>query len=1775
LLKPELKITFAPNPTILYATACYLFSCCAACSHLFMNNAQFSYMNKFFTLFVLSLISTNLFAQTSITSSGASENFDAMGIGTTLPVNWKLSAPGKSGAVAWSDAGNVTSTIQQASSGTPTTGESYNWGTSGGSDRAVGFMNSGSYLPGNIILAHFTNTTGRILTSITVSFQVERYRINTSPAAVIPMYSTDGSNWTVSNDGSINTGVITTAASAYIFANPTSITRTFTVSGLSIANNGNFYLSWLFSNSDPANSQGLGLDNVSLSVPFLTANLGDNLVDANASGTANPSETIIYRDTIKNIGSADATGVTLTNPAPTGTTYTANSLSTSALARDDSYSFNTGTSTGNVLDNDYGLKDGVTSLTVVSPGTKATAQGGSVTIASDGSFSYTPALAFTGTDQFTYIATTGVAGLPNNDAVVTIMVSSNLAFTTTPVNPTCNGGSNGTITVNASGGTAPYQYSLNSGAYSTTNPLTGLTAGSYTVSVKDARDYTTPASTVTLTNPLAIAVSGTTTIALTYNTAMATVTYTQSNGSGSPANPWSATGLPAGVSINSATGAVTGTPSVTGTFSAVITYTDANGCTGSRNVTVTVAPNLSNDSYTAIGNTQLVADGHPAPVTPHTTSATNILTNDASNATITVTAGTFATTNGGSITIDAAGKFTYTPNVGSTTADSYTYTATSNGIPATATINFTVSNMVWYVQGGAAAGDGRSHSPRNSLPSGSLGTTGNFIYVQKETGVATSTPGGITLLASQQLIGAGTTLNVPTVTPLLTITGNTANTPTLAGTVTLANSVTVNGIDMSTTTATAITNNATTVTGINITVRNLTTTTGTGLSITGTGNTGSIAITSVTTGAAVNSINVNNFASPGTVTINGATITGTTGTAVNFASVTSASLGTTSINQTTQTALALNATPVTLTGNLTIATSAGGTGVNFGGGNASIAAGTNAFSVTNTSTGTGITATAGTIFITGSNNSISTQAGTALSIANTTIAANGLTFSNISANGAANGLNLSGVTGTGNISINGGTLTGGAGAAFNASATGVNITYAGTITQGTNLQPAVNIINTTSSRTIAFSGAITSSGTSSGINLTTNTGTTINFTGGLNLSTGSTASFTATGGGTVNVSGTNSITTTTGRGLFIENTNTGTGITFASIMSTSGQVASISTSTGTKTLGRIVTSSGTTQSLSLIDAGTVNVGSSTAPSSLQTTTNTVMVLTGTTLNIIGTTTNNLAVTATTSGIGVGIGGGTVSITGGNLNITTNTGIGFSAIQGGTLSVTGSNNTINTTAGTALNVTNTSIGASGLTFKSVSSNGGANGIILDNTGTTAGIHGGLTITGDGSNTTLGGNSSGGTISNKSGADGSLTTGLGIYLSNTRDIQLNRITINGTNQNWGLRGATVTNFTMAYSTVSGTNGTSNFYNEGSVYFTQLAGTASVSNSIIQGGFEDNFNLANSTVTLNRIVFSSVTLGGSGDASNDDLFIEASGGTTNVTIQNCTFTSAAGDLFQHNIIGTGVSDLILQNNTFSNNHPAISGGGGGVTISIGASGDLTYNITGNSFKDSKGTALLVAKAFGGLPGDGTVVGKIENNTIGVTGVSNSGSREGSGIQVSVLGKGLHTSVIKGNTIKGYNNYGILVQAGGSATSVTGLSAHDAALNVTIQANIIADPGTLGSFDMNGIHLNAGTNSPDAYQICLDIGSSTDASLRNTITGSGRNVTASTGTDFRLRQRILSTVKMPGYTSTNNDDAAVVNYIKNRNNNTASTTGLASNNVSGGAPGFTNTPGGAACAQ
>lgn len=205
-----------------------------------------------------------LHAQVAITALNVAttENFNSIGTSSaaSLPSGWRMTAAADL-SVSWGDATNVTTLTAAASSGSPTAGGRYNWGQTA-TDRSIGFMTSSGYASPNSILADVRNATAFTIDSVTLSFDYERYRINTAAASVVFQYSTDGSNWISATAG--DSGAFSTSASSYGFTTPVSTTsRTVTLSSLNLASGSDLYFRWNF-NTTGSNSQGIGLDNFSL-----------------------------------------------------------------------------------------------------------------------------------------------------------------------------------------------------------------------------------------------------------------------------------------------------------------------------------------------------------------------------------------------------------------------------------------------------------------------------------------------------------------------------------------------------------------------------------------------------------------------------------------------------------------------------------------------------------------------------------------------------------------------------------------------------------------------------------------------------------------------------------------------------------------------------------------------------------------------------------------------------------------------------------------------------------------------------------------------------------------------------------------------------------------------------------------------------------------------------------------------------------------------------------------------------------------------------------------------------------------------------------------------------------------------------------------------------------------------------------------------------------------------------------------------------------------------
>lgn len=647
----------------------------------------------------------------------------------------------------------------------------------------------------------------------------------------------------------------------------------------------------------------------------------------------------------------------------------------------------------------------------------------------------------------------------------------------------------------------------------------------------------------------------------------------------------------------------------------------------------------------------------------------------------------------------------------------------------------------------------------------------------------------------------------------------------------------------------------------------------------------------------------------------------------------------------------------------------------------------------------------------------------------------------------------------------------------------------------------------------------------------------------------------ASTGGTINIGGTgSSITARTA--LDITSTSFGSGATFASITSNnfSSKAVNLDNVSGPLTIngGSISASTLFAGGVAFdVNGGSSNItyaGSITYPSpstdrvvevtgrtgGTVTFSGTIDATSGTGINVASNTGGTINFSGSTKTLNTGANtavtlssnsGATINFTGGGLDIDCTSATAFNATGGATaITVQGTGNTITSTTGTALNVANTTIGASGLTFQSISSNGGsATGIILDNTGSS----GGLTVTGTGSA------GSGGTIASKTGSNGSTTTGVGIYLNNCANISLTGMQLNDFS-NFGIRGFEVNNFTMDNCVVnhsSGKNGDDAATDEGSIYFgaenpsgiNGLTGTVNITNCLIEDGYENNFKIANLSGTLSQLTMTGCTIRDNSTASpgNNGFEIRAQG-TANITadITTSTFTGNRANGIQVTTttehtgtvdVEIGTSGVAGSGGTFTNNNI-------GVNIGHGSAGTLNFDIHRGTFNSNPGLAspININLAAGG---GGPMSGSITNNAI-----TNANSSTGPGMRIISNGtdgdgSNVLTVLVSNNNISQIANRGIEVIArDGNST-----------INAIVTNNTVSLTDALSA---DAIRVDAGATSTDVTTVNAHI--------------SGNNATTISGSfGVRVRQRFTGTTfRLQGYGGSATDMNAVQSFLSANNN-------------------------------
>lgn len=120
-----------------------------------------------------------------------------------------------------------------------------------------------------------------------------------------------------------------------------------------------------------------------------------------------------------------------------------------------------------------------------------------------GSVSYTHNADAATADSFRFDALDASSNAWVHDSVFHIRIIQNDLVVSAGISAVvlCNGGGEGQITVTVTGGTPPFQYSLNGSPFQSGNTFSNLIAGEYTVVVSDQNGFTAESGIVTLTDP--------------------------------------------------------------------------------------------------------------------------------------------------------------------------------------------------------------------------------------------------------------------------------------------------------------------------------------------------------------------------------------------------------------------------------------------------------------------------------------------------------------------------------------------------------------------------------------------------------------------------------------------------------------------------------------------------------------------------------------------------------------------------------------------------------------------------------------------------------------------------------------------------------------------------------------------------------------------------------------------------------------------------------------------------------------------------------------------------------------------------------------------------------------------------------------------------------------------------------------------------------------------------------------------------------------------------
>ena len=408
-----------------------------------------------------------------------------------------------------------------------------------------------------------------------------------------------------------------------------------------------------------------------------------------------------------------------------------------------------------------------------------------------------------------------------------------------------------------------------------------------------------------------------------------------------------------------------------------------------------------------------------------------------------------------------------------------------------------------------------------------------------------------------------------------------------------------------------------------------------------------------------------------------------------------------------------------------------------------------------------------------------------------------------------------------------------------------------------------------------------------------------------------------------------------------------------------------------------------------------------------------------------------------TGAGVSINTGTLAMSFDEISSSNAAGITLSGVSGDFDVTTG---TLDSGSATAVSIAGSPIDL-GVTLTSVSANGAANGININNT------TGSFTVAGDGGATQ---NDSGGSILN--------TVSDGISLTSTTNITLNQMLVDNTGRH-GVFGTGVVNLTVNDSIFdhigdADTEDAFSFKTESLGIDNNISGTLTLDNVDITNFHESGLHVYNETGTLTAHVIDS-NVDDNEDTANFSYGVyfelEGDAGAT-LNVDGNTFTDVESDIVRFETNSSVSNSVNILDNTSMDGggHDNFPNGGGIQVITDG--GDVLFDIRGNILRDLPGDPIIIASTGGG----GEVEGRIGGANV-------SDGNEMWNDPLSILGDGIlltgndslavdqtWTVLIQNNFI-GQNAAGTITTGMGDDGIAAVLGDNNGVYNITIEDNTI----------------------------------------------------------------------------------------------------------------------------